>query len=173
MSKYIIDANVVLLAGTPVKDIPREQLLCAKKCVDFIQNFMRDKNASLVLDDSGRILKEYRGARKVGNSPNLATVFCNWAHQNMPKYAKDFVHLDEIQENVFQEYPANQQLKEFDPPDRKYIAIAYKHPDSPPIVEASDSKWWGIKEALKENKIEVIFVDEEYIKNKYMKKIGI
>lgn len=60
----------------------------------------------------------------------------------VPEYGKDgqdFIHLDEIAPNEYKEYPDDKQLKEFDPPDRKYIALAYKHSENPPIVEASDS----------------------------------
>ena len=81
--------------------------------------------------------------------------------------------LDEIAPNEYKEYPDDKQLKEFDPPDRKYIALAYKHSENPPIVEASDSKWWGIKDALEKQGIDVIFIDEDYIKKKFEQKIGI
>lgn len=173
MNKYIIDANVVLLSGTAVTDIPRDQLVCAKKCVDFIRRFMENPDMSLVLDAEGRILKEYRGAYTLGNSPNMATVFSIWVHQHMPRNAEDFISLKEVKENEFENYPNSKKLKKFDPPDRKYIALAYKHKDKPPIVEASDSKWWGIREDLEENGIEVYFIDEDYIKEKYMQKIGL
>ena len=51
-----------------------------------------------------------------------------------------------------------------------YIAVSYNHEEHPPIVEAADSKWWGIKEALHENDIEIVFADEEYIRKKYQEK---
>ena len=173
MNKYIIDANVILLAGTSVKDIPRDQLVCAKKCLDFIKRFMENPKASLVLDAEGRILREYRGAYMLGSSPNMATIFSIWVHQHMPKNAEDFVSLKEIKEHEFVNYPESEKLKTFDPPDRKYIALAYSHKERLPIVEASDSKWWGIKEDLQKNGIEILFIDEDYIKDKYMQKIGI
>lgn len=83
MDKYIIDANVALLAGTPVSRIPVDQLECAKECVRFINDFINNPKAKLVLDDEGRILKEYRNANVIGISPNLATRFCIWAHQHL------------------------------------------------------------------------------------------
>ncbi len=172
MSKYIIDANVALLAGTPVSRIPADQLVCARECMRFIRDFINNPESRLVLDDEGRILKEYRNANNVGEAPNLATMFSIWAHQHLAMESQDFIHLDEIAQNEYKEYPDDDQLKAFDPPDRKYIALAYKHPEKPPIVEASDSKWWGIKEALKKYKIELVFIDEEYIKKKFEQKIG-
>lgn len=171
MNKYIIDANVALLAGTPVKDIPREQLICARKCVNFIKEFMDNPESSLVLDAEGRILKEYRGADTLSRGQNMATVFSKWAHQ-MPKHAEDFIPLQEIRENEFKIYPNSERLRTFDPPDRKYIALSYNHQEKPPIAEASDSKWWGIQDDLRQHGIEVHFIDEPYIKDKFLKKIG-
>ena len=173
MNKSIIDANVVLLSGTPIKDIPTDQLLCAKMCLEFIKKTMDDPDSSIVLDAEGRILREYRGANGLGTSPNLATVFCIWVHQHMPKEAKDFLPLKEISENTFEIYPDSEVLKKFDPPDRKYIALAYCHEEHPPIIEASDSKWWGIREELNANGITVQFLDKDYIKRKYTQKIGL
>lgn len=173
MNKYIIDANVPLLAGTPVSKIPKDQLICARNCNKFISEVINNPDARLVLDDSGKILKEYRNAWKVGQDPNLATMFYRWAYQNMAREDGDFIHLEEIAPNEYKVYPDDAQLKEFDPPDRKYIALAYEHLENPPIVEASDSKWWGIKEILKKYNIDVIFIDEEYIKKKFEQKIGI
>ena len=121
MGKYIIDANVVLLAGTPVKDIPSDQLLCAQKCIKFINNFVTKADNILVLDAEGRIMKEYRGLYS---------------------------------------------------PDRKYIALAFQHKEHPPIVEASDSKWWGIREEMERCGLNIRFIDETYIKEKYAQKMG-
>ncbi len=43
--------------------------------------------------------------------------------------------------------------------------------ERPPIVEASDSKWWGIKEEMVKHRMEIYFIDEDYIKKKYQQKI--
>lgn len=171
MDKYIIDANVVLL--TNVSKIPKDQLICAQRCVRFLRDFMNNPDASLVLDAEGRILKEYRRAFDLESPPDMATSFCIWAYQHMSRNTEDFVNLKETKENEFESYPDSEKLKTFDPSDRKYIALAYNHCEKPPIVEGSDSKWWGIKEELRENGIEVHFIDEEYIKKKYTQKIGL
>ena len=102
----------------------------------------------------------------------MANVFSIWAHQHAGKNVEDFISLRERAENEFEEYPDSEKLKIFDPPDRKYIALAYKHKEKPPIVEASDSKWWGIREELEKCGVAVRFIDEDYIKQKYLKKIG-
>ena len=60
----------------------------------------------------------------------------------------------------------------FDKSDQKFIAVAHAHPDKPVILQSSDSKWWGWKDALSEVGIDVQFLCSEYVKNKYREKIG-
>ena len=48
--------------------------------------------------------------------------------------------------------------------DRKFVAVANAHPAKPPILQSTDSKWWGWKEALQEVGITVHFLCPEYVK---------
>ncbi len=171
MSKYIIDANVSLLPGMSVKNIPDNQTECALKCSQFLENFMKDSQSRLVLDEGGEILKEYRNAYNLNNNQGIAVEFYKWANAMFFKYIEDVIPLEELQENEFANYPDCDDLKNFDPPDRKYIALSYNHPEKPPIIEAGDSKWWRIRDAMRENGMEIIFIDENYIKRTYMKKM--
>ncbi len=171
MSKYIIDANVPILAATPVRDIPEDQFTCALNAMKFIHSFLQDSNSKLVLDDEWRVLSEYQNIEKRNTGRSIGMEFLSWVYQNRLKDVCDLLHLEEVSENVYAEYPPTEELREFDPPDRKYIALAYKHKEHPPIIEASDSKWWGIKGALREYGLQVNFIDEEYIKMKYEQKI--
>ncbi len=165
MNKAIIDANVMILAGTPVRSIPNDMLYCYEKCVDYIEQFMDDNNG-VFLDAQGEILKEYENSFRNNEYPNMSTEFLKWALVHA-----EFVALNEIEPNVYIPYPDNAKLKGFDPSDRKYIALAYKHPQKPDIIEGTDSKWWGIKQELADNGITLVFIDEEYISKKYRKKM--
>ncbi len=176
MNCCIIDTNVLYLAGTPIDEIPDDQLLCAQKCIAFLKGFMNNPQAKIVIDDAREIYKEYVGAYKKAksNSPNLALRFFKWLFsylQNIP--SEDLVHLTPgPQKGEYAEYPSHPDLALFDPSDRKFIAVANAHPKHPPIVEGTDSKWWGIKDVLKKFGIRVVFVDAGYIETKYRQKIG-
>ena len=61
-------------------------------------------------------------------------------------------------------------MKNFDLSDRKFVAVANAHQEKPPILEGTDSKWWGWKDALAEVGIKVVFLDEAYILQKYNQK---
>ena len=83
----------------------------------------------------------------------------------------EYQHIDEVGEYKYVPYPEDIELKKFDNPDKKFISVAYGFEQRIPIVEAIDSKWWGIREPLKRHGIDLIFIDEEYIKAKYKKKM--
>ena len=72
----------------------------------------------------------------------------------------------------YDEFPNHQGLINFDLSDRKYIAVANAHHEKPPILQATDSKWWGWKDALAEAGITVHFLCPDYVVIKYLKKIG-
>ena len=104
----------------------------------------------------------------IDDYPNPATSFFEYSVAHAV-----YRHLNEVNENIYEHYPDNDELMKFDPPDRKFIALSYGYPEAVPIVEAADSKWWGIADILAQYDIEVIFIDEDYIKMKYMVKMGI
>ncbi|GBC60830.1 hypothetical protein DENIS_1789 [Desulfonema ishimotonii] len=72
----------------------------------------------------------------------------------------------------YNEFPDHDGLANFDISDRKFIAASNAHPDKPLILEATDSKWWGWKDALAEVSITVKFMCPDYIREKYQEKIG-
>jgi len=59
----------------------------------------------------------------------------------------------------------------FDRSDRKFVAVANAHPAKPPILQSTDSKWWGWKDALHEVGITVHFLCPEYVQTLYAEKI--
>lgn len=167
---YVIDANVMLLAGTSLSEVPDDELQCWKNSIDFIHGVCQHKDI-VVIDDGWKILKEYSNQKKINGYPNASDDFFRYVMSESDKHLF-YVHLEEKEENDYVDYPNAKELKKFDPPDRKYIAVAYICEKNPPIVEAADSKWWGIRNVLQENGIEVLFLDEEYMQKKYQQKMS-
>ena len=166
MKLYVIDTNVILMAGTNIRDLPGDQIEVYEKCIHFIHETMAE-GVYVLLDDEHRVLDEYRKAYGIDKYPNNASVFLEYVFEH-PQY----VHLEETGECVYKEFPDDPIIREFDPPDRKFIALAYVSDKKPPIIEATDSKWWGIVENLKQFGIEVRFIDDKYIMMKYKSKMG-
>ena len=72
----------------------------------------------------------------------------------------------------FEEFPDHPGLAGFDVSDRVFVAVSAAHPEKPPIVEASDSKWWGWKDALEQCGVRVGFLCPDELARKYREKTG-
>jgi hypothetical protein len=153
---------------------------CVRACVEAVEHVV--KNGGLVLDSGGEIFKEYlknlsdtkhpHNLSRHGH-PGVGNKFMMWVHKNRwnPKY----VDVTTISRNgdSYNEFPPHPGLSSFDNSDRKFVATANAHRDNPkpPILQATDSKWWGWKDALAASGITAHFLCPEYIKNKYAKKM--
>jgi hypothetical protein len=125
----------------------------------------------LALDDCFRILLEYQNKTtpKTGNRPGDA--FVKWALQNNANASRvDQVPLQEHAIRGFDSFPDDADLAEFDPPDRKFVAVACAHPNNPPILQAADSKWLNWAEPLKRCGISVEFICVDDITRFYANK---
>ena len=74
MKLYVIDTNVILLAGTMVKDVPYDQLKCYQKCIIFLNELMK-QNDSVLVDAEGRVITEYKSHFRLIPYPNMADLF--------------------------------------------------------------------------------------------------
>jgi len=170
--KCLVDTNVpktANLAIDPAK-IPNELVGCVLACVEAVQHVV--KNGGLVIDAGNEIFDEYRQQLSLKGQPGVGDKFMKWVHNNrwnLP--AEDRVAITKNGES-YDEFPDHEGLAKFDDHDRKFIAVANAHTAKPPILEATDSKWWGWKEALGEVGINVIFLCPDYAKTKYEGKFG-
>ncbi len=170
--KYIVDTNVPVTAnlGADLGSIhDADMLRCALRCIEAIEHMM--KYGGLVLDDADEIFNEYRHNLSLEGQPGIGDHFMKWVFINRWQLPpEDRVPLRKVG-GYYADFPQTPGLDEFDPSDRKFIALANAHPEKPPILQATDSKWWGWKEALKEAGITVDFLCPECIEQKYRQKI--
>lgn len=167
---YVVDTNVALVANMAVSSqttgIHLRDIL---KCVEAIEQIIANK--SIVIDDNNEILNEYSHKLSFKGQPGIGDKFFKWLHDNqycLPASQRVTIHKSG---NSYKEFPNIPELSEFDLSDRKFVAVSNAHPQHPPIYQATDSKWWGWKDALSSVGISVVFLCEEYIKAKYKKKI--
>ncbi len=80
------------------------------------------------------------------------------------------VPLTETVADTFAEFPDPVLQTKFDPPDRKFVAVANAHPDKPPILQAADCKWLNWRDDLATHGITIDFVCPEDVKTFYAKK---
>lgn len=170
--KCLIDTNVpksANLAIDPVS-IPKELTKCVLACVEAVEHVV--KKGWLVVDSGGEIYDEYRNNLSMRGQPGVGDRFMKWVHDNQWNVKKvDRINITKNGES-YDEFPAQASLTAFDNSDRKFVAVANTHSAKPPILQATDSKWWGWKDALEEVGITVQFLCSDYVKAKYQEKIG-
>lgn len=171
--KSVVDTNVPMTANLATQpdadsDVPE---VCISRCIEAVNHIT--KHGGLVLDDNGHIFKEYIDNMSLGNRKHIGNAFLKWVHDNQWNTSKvERIRITE-EGHSFREFPAYQGLEHFDNSDRKFVAVAYTHPNKPQILQATDSKWWGWKDALAEVGVIVHFLAPDYVRVKYEEKMGL
>jgi hypothetical protein len=150
---YLIDTNVPLAANGK-SDAGPACVLAA------IQRLMQLREAEkLVLDAGYLILKEYQNKLSPTGQPGVGDAFLLWAWRNHtnPQHC-EMATLAQADDNSFSAFPTDPALADFDPSDRKFVAVALTHEANPPIVNATDTDWHKDHEALTRNGIRIEFL---------------
>ena len=170
--KCLVDTNVPKTANRALAPatIPRELTGCVLACVEAVEHIV--KKGGLVMDAGDEIFDEYRRQLSMKGQPGMGDRFLKWVHDNRWKFPDaDRVTITK-HGGSYDEFPDHEGLAQFDNSDRKFIAVSNAHPDKPPVLQATDSKWWGWKDALAEVGITVYFLCPDYAETKYTEKIG-
>jgi len=166
--KVVVDTNVPVVANEKSTQASPQ---CVKTCVARLRQLTA--KGKLILDDGWLILKEYKANLISSGQPGVGDAFlkCVLTNHRNPKLCENVtVTPKNSGETDFEEFPSDPTLKDFDPTDRKFVAVAAAHPDRPPILQAVDTKWWLMKEALSGAGITVDFLCEKDIKSILCKK---
>lgn len=148
--KAVIDTNVLLVANGQHADVTED---CVIACVTRLQALQ--KSGVVVIDDAYRIVGEYLHKTSLKPPVGVGDKFLKWMLQHTASRVEQ-VALNETAEDCFAEFPDPEQR--FDPPDRKFVAVAHAHPDKPPIWQAADCKWLDWWPALRAMGVEVDFL---------------
>ncbi len=177
MAAVIIDTNVIVVANTEIREDENGKLVAVgmadhatPDCIITCKNRLdqiRGGSTKVVLDDKERLTREYRryvrDLRRSRSQQNRAgDLFWAWLMriQWLPEKCK-MVHITPLQGNgtEFEEFPDDAELSEFDPADRKFIAVAIAYTrdtqQTAPILQAVDTKWEGFIEALQRRGVKV------------------
>ena len=165
----VVDTNVVVVANARGGG----SRSCASSCAKALQRVR--ESGILILDDDKRILGEYFNNCPPFGEPGFGNSFVRWIHDNQGRH--ELVQRIPITPRVddpsdFAEFPKHEGLSKFDPSDRKFVAVANAHPGKPSILQATDRKWWGWKDALLECGIKVEFLCPAEIEEAYNRKFG-
>jgi len=143
---YVVDTNVIIVANLKNKDADE---LCKEYCIEKITNIQL--NSRIIIDDNDLIFNEYCdcGYLDFSGQPGIGDEFFAWIVNN--RYNKDFclripIHPDTLR--TFKEFPDDPKLTQFDPDDRKFIAVAIASKKNPKILEATDTDFWYAQDVL-------------------------
>lgn len=169
--KCLVDTNVPKIANLATQPDPDSDvsMTCVLACVEAIEHVI--KKYALIIDAGDEIFSEYRQQLSMKGQPGVGDRFMKWVHDN--RWSLPDTHRVIITKNgeSYDEFPIHDKLNNFDRSDQKFVATANAHREKPPILQATDSKWWGWKIALAEVGITVHFVCSEYAKAKHAEKM--
>ena len=165
----VVDTNVPIVANRK-SDM---SLDCALACVRALHEIMVSGRIAL---DSGRIIiGQYMSHLLASGQPGVGDKFLKWVltHQANPARCVSVPVTPKAGDPPsFEEFPNHPGLVGFDVADRIFVAVSAADPDRPPILQASDSKWWGWKNALEQCGVRVDFLCPEELAAKYREKMG-
>lgn len=170
--KCLIDTNVPKTANLALdpENISDDLTGCVLACIVAIDHVV--KKGGLILDAGEEIFTEYRNNLSMSGQPGVGDRFMKWVHDNRWGFpAADRVTITKNGDS-YDEFPDHDDLADFDISDRKFIAVSNAHPDKPRIIQATDSKWLGWRDALAEFGITVDFLCLEYVEIKYAEKFS-
>lgn len=158
MSSVVIDTNVAVTANGKH---PPAGPGCVANCIQALRSA---RQQLVLLDDGNRILDEYRRHLAHRGQPGVGDAFFRWLwdNQSNPDHCRQIVITPAMdRETDFEEYPADPALAGFDPSDRKFIAVALGSGVSHEVLQATDSKWWPLREAFQRNGVSIRFLCPE------------
>ena len=157
----VVDTNVAKVANG---ESPQASPSCVNICINRLERIMHGE-AKLVLDENRIILDEYsRNLCPKGN--NVGDRFLKWCLRNRTNPKRCVcVSITPIENSKteFKEFPDDPALQNFDPDDRKFVAVAIAHCEKPPILQAVDSGWLNFRDALCQHDVKVEFICEDDI----------
>lgn len=156
----VIDTNVAVVANNMNENASIE---CIKKC----QNELLEAQNGIVLiddNDNQHILTEYRKRLSHSGQPGLGDAFFKWLFTNQENTSlcrKVKITDSDPAGLVFEEFPNDPNLNDFDRSDRKFVAVAIASGETPDILNACDTDWWEFQNELLAHGVRVRFLCEE------------
>lgn len=167
----VVDTNVLIAANGVDAEWKSIVSACANR-LDLIK-----KGETVCVDSLGLILKEYGNKLPSRSRQGFGDMFYLWLVRNRtnPAFCQQ-VPITQLEwpAGGFAEFPKLSQdlIAKIDRADHKFIAVSHAHPEKPPIIQATDSKWIGWKQGLAATGITIEFVDEAFLRPYYDKKMG-
>lgn len=155
-SAVVVDTNVALVANDATSAEPEWDSECIEACLAAMEDVQERRR--VILDDHDLIVSEYFHKLDRSGMPGVGDAFAKWAWDHRFVKARCARVTVTPVGDSFAEFPASRDLGAFDPSDRKFVAAACAFDGDHEILQATDSKWWGLRDALAAAGVTVRFV---------------
>jgi hypothetical protein len=138
---------------------PQASERCRLACVERIEAIQ--KANITVVDEDDEIVVEYLDAVVHRGEPGVGAKFAKWLYRlrfNGDVCERVPITRTDGDPPTYAEFPSDQALAQFDPDDRKFVAVAITDSERPPILEAVDRGWWRHRAALAAAGVDVQFL---------------
>ncbi|MBC7190763.1 hypothetical protein [Marinobacter sp.] len=164
--RAVVDTNVILVANLDHDDVSQD---CVEACVEALNEVQ--SSGVVVIDDQYLILEEYQHKTNSQSPKGVGDAFLKWLLQNQANPARVVrVPVTSLADDRFDEFPNNDLQDHFDPPDRKFVAVAAADDGCAPILQAADCKWLDWWHTLEQHGVKVRFLCPDDVCRFYAKK---
>lgn len=161
MRAYVVDTNVPVVANGKSTQADPD---CVMACVGKLKT-VRNRGV-VVLDDGMAILREYMANLNMAGQPGPGDAFMKWVFSVQADSRRcERVPLSERsdQPEQYEAFPDASELSDFDPSDRKFVAVALASTKQPEVLNAVDSDWANHYTALTANGLSVVFLCPQHV----------
>lgn len=158
MRAVVVETNVIAVANELAEQAGPS---CVLACLDALDDARR---RVIVLDAGNLCFDEYFRYASRSGQPKSGDAFARWLWENQYTSRCERVAITPKAADTqhdFLEYPEDPELADFDPADRKFVAIAKASGHQPTVINAADSDWWNHRSPLARNGIIVEFICSE------------
>jgi len=164
MSAFVVDTNVPVVANARSAQTDPD---CILSCIGILRE-IRERGI-FVLDDAMRILDEYRRNLSLSGQPGAGDFFMKWVWtvQADPRHCQRVSITPRADDpSTFVEFPNDTDLANFDPSDRKFVAVALASGSAPENLDAVDSDWANHFDRLTRNGVRLRFLCPQHVSPK-------
>ncbi len=158
--RVVIDTNVPVAANGRSQQASAD---CEEDCRSSIKMAMRGEVIPVV-DEGFEIFTEYMHNLSLAGQRGLGDLFLKWIHDNQFNPGKcERVSITPHLTRGYVEFPDDPELQQFDPADRKFVAVARACESSTRVLNALDPGWWDYRDVLEKNDVRVEFVCDDQV----------
>ncbi|MCH7813991.1 MAG: hypothetical protein IID40_08215 [Planctomycetes bacterium] len=151
MKAYVVETNVAIVANNLPEKTPQANAVCILACIRKLRECLNilkaESEGRLVLDDAGRIQREYAAHLSRSGQPGVGDEFFFEVIQQEYGPCCERVSIT-AQGYSYEEFPSDPALAGFDPADHKFVAAALASENDPIVLNAVDSDWHNFAAAL-------------------------